>query len=118
MAPDDRSAISDQRDCQDIADPIDSAEATDRTDPTEPMLPIEATDPTLPIDSTDPREPIENSESLDHRDRREDPVEVITPSSTKSDCMGARALGIRMPLDGEGKDRSDPTGMVRDRMGA
>jgi hypothetical protein len=84
MVPDDRSAISDQRDCQDIADPIDSAEATDRTDPTEPMLPIEATDPTLPIDSTDPREPIESSESVDHRDKREEPAEVIAPSSTKA----------------------------------
>lgn len=82
MVPDDRSAISDHRDRQHITDPLDSAEPTDRTDPIEPMLPIEAAEPMLPIDSTDPREPIEHSESVDHRDRREELAEVITPSST------------------------------------
>ena len=81
MVPEDRSDISDQRDRQDIADPVDSAEPTDRTDPTEPILPTDATDPMLAIDSTDPRQPIEHSESVDHRDRREEPTEVITPSS-------------------------------------
>jgi hypothetical protein len=83
MVPDDRSAISDQRDCQDIADPVESAEPTDRMDPTEPTLPSDATDPMLPIESTDPREPIEHSESVDHRDRREELAEVMTPSFTK-----------------------------------
>lgn len=77
VVPKEWSASSDHRDRQDRADPVESAEPTDRIDPAEPMLPTEAIEPTLPMDSTEPWEPIDSNESVDHSDRREEPVEVM-----------------------------------------
>ncbi len=104
MVSNDRSAISDQRDCQDSADPVDRALPTDRTDPTEPMLPIEATEPMLPIESSDPREPIDSTESAEHSERREEPVDVITASSRK-----------RLPQHSRRTGAGDSVGCVRPR---
>jgi hypothetical protein len=66
-----------------MADPVDRAEPIDRMDPTEPTLPTEATEPMQPMDSSDPRDPIDSTELADHSDRREEPADVMSASSTK-----------------------------------
>jgi hypothetical protein len=81
VAPDDRNERTDHRLCADSAEPADSADPTDTIEPTEPILAIDASDPTLATDNTEPLDVILRTESVDRKERSDDPLLLTQTSS-------------------------------------